>query len=73
MTLSAKLGFASLLLMASSVVTSSLRSPLSFAAAVIALVLGSIAAQRGSKRWLAVPLSIVALGGLLFFVSWQAS
>jgi hypothetical protein len=73
MTLSAKLGSASLLLIGLSVLTCALDVPISFAAGAIAFVLGLLAAQRGSKWWLAVPFSIVALFGLLVWVGWQAS
>jgi hypothetical protein len=73
MTISSKLGVASLFLLAGSVLTSGLELPISFAAAVITLVLGLFAAQSGSKWWLAVPFSVVAMLGLFFVVGWQAS
>ena len=62
MTRSAKLGIASLFLLGSVVVPpfSNWREPINVASIVISGVLGLLAAQQGSKWWLAIPCIIVA-------------
>jgi hypothetical protein len=59
---SAKLGIASILLLGSVFVPpfSTWREPLSFASVAVSGVLGFLAAQQGSKWWLALPGLIVA-------------
>jgi hypothetical protein len=62
MTRSVKLGIASTLLLGSIFVPpfSNWREPISFASAGVSGVLGLLAAQQGSKWWLAIPSAIVA-------------
>jgi hypothetical protein len=62
MTRSAKLGIASALLLGSVLIPpfSNWRQPISFASVGISCILGLLAAQQGSKWWLAIPCVIVA-------------
>ena len=62
MTRSEKLGTASALLLGSVFVPpfSNWREPVNFALIGILAVLGLLAAQQGSKWWLAIPCAIVA-------------
>jgi len=61
MKLSTKLGIASILLVGSVLIPpySDWRGPINFAASWISFTLGLLAAQRGSKWWLAVPCLIL--------------
>jgi hypothetical protein len=69
MSRSTKLGIASLFLLVGCV----LPSPINFACAVIACVLGSLAAQQGSKWWLAVPCAIIASSIPIIYFGFQAN
>jgi hypothetical protein len=62
MTQSSKLGVASAVLLVSIAVPpyATWREPINFAAVGLSFVLGLIAAQRGSKWWLAIPCTIIA-------------
>ena len=69
MTRSVKLGIASVVLVAGSV----LPSPLNVVFAAISCVLGFLAAHQGSRWWLVVPCTIMALGGFLLFIGFHAA
>jgi energy-coupling factor transporter transmembrane protein EcfT len=74
MRLSMKLGIASLALLGLSAVLAVLapQLPLAFVAGFLACVLGALAAQRGTKWWLAVPCVLVALFLLILYVGFHA-
>jgi hypothetical protein len=61
---SVKLGAASVVLIAGCV----LREPLDFVCGVLACALGLLAAQQGSKWWLAVPCVMVTLFAFLMYI-----
>ena len=69
MTPSVKLGIASVVLVAGG----ALPSPLNAAFAVISCVLGFLAAHRGSRLWLVVPCTIIALVGFLLNIGFHAA
>lgn len=71
MTRSAKLGTASTLLLGSIFVPpfSNWREPLSVAFAVVSCVLALLAAQQGSKWWLAIPCAVVIGSGVGWYLA----
>ena len=71
MTLSSKLGTASLLLLGCVFIPpfSDWRGPINFAAAWISFTLGLLAARRGSKSWLAVPFLILCGYGIGLYLA----
>jgi hypothetical protein len=75
MTRSVKLGLAGLLLIFGALVPPLVGSgtPISFAFAVISCVLGFLAAQQGSKWWLAIPGGIIIAFSLLLFIALDAT
>jgi len=75
MTRSVKLGVASLALVALSATPpiAGSHTPFSFVFAVISCVLAFLAAQQGSKWWLAVPCILIVVFGLLMWVGFHAS
>ena len=75
MRLSTKLGIASLALLGLSAVLAALvpEVPLAFVAGFLACILGALAAQHGTKRWLAVPCVLIALFLLMLSVGFSAS
>ena len=74
MTVSTKLGIASLLLLAAIAIPpyANWREPINLACAVISGVLGLLASDRGQKVWLAIPCVIVALFAVIIVVAIQA-
>jgi hypothetical protein len=75
LTVSTKLGIASLLLLASIAIPpyADWRGPIDLACAVIPFVLALLAAHRGSRLWLAVPSVIVVLFAVVIYVGIQAT
>jgi hypothetical protein len=73
-TISAKLGVASVLLLASVFVPpyANWRGPINAAAVVLSFVLGLLAAHRGAKGWLAVPALLVLMGAIVFCAAMNA-
>jgi len=69
MTPSVRLGIASVVLVAGSV----LPSPLNAVFAVISCVLGFLAAHRGSRLWLVVRCTIITLAGFLPYIGFHAA
>ena len=69
MTGSMKLGITSALLVAGCV----LPSPLNAVFAVISCVLAFIAAHRGSRWWLVLPCTIIAVAGFLLYFGFHAA
>jgi hypothetical protein len=65
---SVKLGIASLVL----IVGCLLPSPLNLVSTVISCILGFLAAYQGSKWWLVVPFTIIALAAWLIYVGFHA-
>jgi hypothetical protein len=74
MTVSAKLGIASILLVGSIFVRpfANWRGPIDVACAVISAVLGLLASQRGSKWWLVIPGAILAGFGICLYVAFHS-
>lgn len=68
MTRSVKLGIASVVLAAGSV----LPSPLNAVFATVSCVLGLLAAHQGSRWWLVVPITILTLSGILLYIGFHA-
>jgi F0F1-type ATP synthase assembly protein I len=64
-----KLGIASLVLIVGCV----LPSPLNAVFTVISCILGFLAAYQGSKWWLLVPFTIIALAAGLVYVGFRAT
>ena len=73
MTRSVNLGVVSLTLVALSVPLLGSNTPFSFVFAVISCVLAFLAAQQGSKWWLAIPCTIIVVFGFLMWVGFHAS
>jgi len=69
MTRSVKLGIASVVLAAGCV----LPSPLNAVFAVVSCVLGFLAAHLGSRWWLVIPCTILALAGFLLYIGFHAA
>ena len=74
MQLSTKLGFASLAMLGLTVVLALFapHGPLAFMATFLACGLGALAAQRGTKWWLAVPGGMVAVFFVVLFIAFRA-
>jgi hypothetical protein len=74
-TISTKLGVASVLLLASVFVPpyTDWRGPINFAATGISFVLALLAAHRGAKSWLAVPALRVLVGAIAFYATMNAN
>jgi hypothetical protein len=70
---SSKLGIASSVMMAGAVCFLPAPLPLSFVCSVLSAVLGLLAAQRGSKWWLAIPSIVVVGAGMLLYVGFHAT
>jgi hypothetical protein len=66
---SVKLGIASVVLVGGCV----LPSPLNVVFAAISCVLGFLAAHQGSRWWLFVPSTIMAVGGFLLYIGFHAA
>ena len=68
MKLSVKLGIAALILMAGYFAAQFIHgdSPLGLVCAVISCVLGFVAARKGSKWWLLIPVVILVTTGFVF-------
>jgi hypothetical protein len=75
MKISTRLGIASLAMLGLSVILAALAPdlPFAFVACFFACVLGALAAQRGTKWWLAVPCVLVALFLLALYVGFHAT
>jgi len=69
MTRSVRLGIASVVLIAGCVFP----SPLNVVFAVISCVLGFLAAQQGSRWWLVIPCTAIALAAFLFYVGFHVA
>jgi hypothetical protein len=65
---SVKLGIASLVLIVGCI----LPSPLNLVFTVISCILGFLAAYQGSKWWLIVPFTIIAIAAGLIYVGFHA-
>lgn len=74
MARSVKLGITGILLLVCSVVVSFWNSelPINFVLAFLSCVLALLAAQQGSKWWLVLPCTVLAVGGLIFYVGFHA-
>jgi hypothetical protein len=66
---SVKLGIASLIL----ITGCALPSPFNLVFTVISCLLGFLAAHQGSKWWLVVPLTIIAVAAGLLYVGFHAT
>jgi hypothetical protein len=75
MSLSTKLGIASLAMLSLSLALAVLapQLPVGFAAGFLACIFGALAAQRGTKWWLAVPCVLIALFLLILYVGFHAA
>jgi len=73
MTRSVKLGVASLTLATLSLPVLESNTPFSPVFAVISCVLAFLAAQQGSKWWLAIPCTIIVIFGFLMWIGFHAS
>ena len=74
MKISTKLGIASLAMMCLSGVLTAYapRFPLAFVAGFLACALGAVAAQRGTKWWLAIPGCSMALFLFVLFIAFRS-